>query len=498
MSLAISEGRFAMDKTRSGDRFSSTRTLVVVSLVPVILVVLLQRRLVFDDPYIFFRYARNLAHGHGWRFNPGLNDSDAATSPLYVLLLAVATITGISTTAAASALFIVATSATAVLTGIILRRFGFEIGAVVVAALIASAPALGAVRGMEAPLYLFFVVASFVATSERRPMLTGLCFALLVLTRPDGLFFVLPIAVCALVVDRSRRLTSRQWSLVVATFSVPLLSWLIFHKIFVGHVLPGTFAAKTAQRDSGLFGGGWMFLRGAGQVWSLGHGSSVILRSFFYLLVTLALIGLVYGLFQRVGWQFFLSLVGAGTALLLFYGIIFNLPPYPWYYAPFVMILLVFAAVGIDGLLRAVQPRTVRLFLAAFVVLVLTTSGILQTPRGPSPLREDYFVMGSWLRTQTPKSATIAFYEIGAIGWVSDRRIIDSVFGLLDAAALPYVRKLDVTWWSDYYRPDYVLRVVSNIHPGEWGKPWRIGHQWYAPVHRTAQLVAYRRIALGQ
>src|SRR5436309_4914709 len=40
-----------------------------------------------DDPYIHFQFARNLAHGAGFSFNPG-EPTPGATSPLWVVLLA--------------------------------------------------------------------------------------------------------------------------------------------------------------------------------------------------------------------------------------------------------------------------------------------------------------------------------------------------------------------------------------------------------------------------
>src|SRR6476620_5659196 len=41
----------------------------------------------YDDAYITYRYARNLATGHGLVFNPG-EATDSASSWLYTLLLA--------------------------------------------------------------------------------------------------------------------------------------------------------------------------------------------------------------------------------------------------------------------------------------------------------------------------------------------------------------------------------------------------------------------------
>jgi len=109
-----------MDTWRLERQLSSTWILAVVSLVPVILLVLLQHKPIQDDPYTFFRYARNLSDGQGWRFNPGVPDADAITSPLYVLLLAAATRLGVSTTGAATALFAVTSAGAGFLTGVAL------------------------------------------------------------------------------------------------------------------------------------------------------------------------------------------------------------------------------------------------------------------------------------------------------------------------------------------------------------------------------------------
>ena len=292
------------------------------------------------------------------------------------------------------------------------------------------------------------------------------------------------------VVDRDRRLTRKQWGTLGLVFAAPLLCWTVFAYLVVGHIIPSTFAAKIAQRQSGLFGHGWVFLRGAQELWRNGHGSPNALRAFFYLLVGLAVFGLVSRLRDWNGWQLFVPLVAAGTALALFYGVIFNLPPYLWYYAPLVWIALVFAAVGIDVLLHAVRPRTIRIGIAAFAVIALTTIGIAQTPRSNN-VRNEYFPLAAWLRANTPKSSTVMFTEIGTIGWASDRRIVDWL-GLLDRAALPYLRKGELDWWADYYRPDYWIRFGFNTK--DTGRT-RVGHQWYVRIHQEGFLYVYRRVA---
>jgi hypothetical protein len=82
--------------------------LLAVIIVPVTLVT----SEVYDDPWILYRYAANLADGAGWTFNPGEATANAVTSPLTVLLLAAATAVGVSIPLASAALFAVAMWAT--------------------------------------------------------------------------------------------------------------------------------------------------------------------------------------------------------------------------------------------------------------------------------------------------------------------------------------------------------------------------------------------------
>ncbi|MDP6777925.1 MAG: hypothetical protein QGI83_14300, partial [Candidatus Latescibacteria bacterium] len=44
-------------------------------------------RVQMDDPYITYRYARNIAEGHGFIYNPG-ESVLGTTAPLYALILA--------------------------------------------------------------------------------------------------------------------------------------------------------------------------------------------------------------------------------------------------------------------------------------------------------------------------------------------------------------------------------------------------------------------------
>src|SRR4051812_44924838 len=49
-----------------------------------------------DDPYITYRYARNLVDGYGFVFNPGGPSVDGFSSPIWLLLSTAADATGAS------------------------------------------------------------------------------------------------------------------------------------------------------------------------------------------------------------------------------------------------------------------------------------------------------------------------------------------------------------------------------------------------------------------
>src|SRR5438552_1372784 len=68
-----------------------------------------------DDPYIHLQFARNLAHGAGFSFNPH-EPVPGSTSPLWVLVLAATQLVGLPAEAAAAGLGVLAAALAAVLT----------------------------------------------------------------------------------------------------------------------------------------------------------------------------------------------------------------------------------------------------------------------------------------------------------------------------------------------------------------------------------------------
>jgi hypothetical protein len=210
-----------------------------------------------DDGYIFLVYARNLAAGQGWSFNPG-EVSFGTSSPLWALMLAATALVGADLIhaarilgglfyAGAAALSILifytvtGNRAWALLTGVVMAGIGNLL--------------LIAVSGMEVTAHSFFMLA-FVYLIARwgmaRPLPLGIVTGLFFLSRPDAVIAA-PIFIASwwLVALASRRpvgpllrSTGRAWLIFVGSALLVVAPWVIFVYTHTGKFLPTTHYAK--------------------------------------------------------------------------------------------------------------------------------------------------------------------------------------------------------------------------------------------------------------
>lgn len=242
---------------------------VLVALVPLALGVLYVRhelvaegRLGFplDDSYIHLQFARNLASGHGWSFNPG-EPTPGATSPLWVMLLAAVGALGIPFGPAAIGLGLACASAAAVLTLEVALAAGLPLSLATTAAL-----ALGtvgrftwaSVSGMEPCLaatmsLLLLWLALGARRGSVRMVTMGLVAGLGVLARPElftlGLLVGLAETLRALLPspDAERPLVGRlaPVALYGAAMAIVLAPQVVFCLATSGRPLPGTYYVKS-------------------------------------------------------------------------------------------------------------------------------------------------------------------------------------------------------------------------------------------------------------
>jgi hypothetical protein len=170
-------------------------------------------------------------------------------------------------------------------------------------------------------------------------------------------------------------------------------------------------------------------------------------------------------------------------------------PFYFWYAAPLVFGGLLLSGLG-SQFLADFWDKTWRASykpFATIVVLILlaaplasATKTIVGFAKQPmSPVQRLYTKAGRWLRDNTSRAAKVGYFEIGFIGYYSDRYIVDAV-GLVNRDVLEHVARGDVKWAYLHYKPDYLI-----INPVRWYD--RIGNireePWFGQAYREVALI---------
>lgn len=400
-----------------------------------------------DDPYITYRYARNLAEGRGLIYNEGERVL-GTTAPLYAVLLSVpGRIAGnyplISTLFSGAAL-----GALGWLVGRILADFDEKRAAFVAAFLVVLNPYLGDVLGFELILFQALVFGAFAAYFSGRPTLAALLVALGALTRGDGL------VPAGLILGHHLWIHGRAAWRPLLVFAVVVGAWSVYATWTFGSPFPNTLEAKRAMGASGL----WR---------SLWHGVFYTGRRFLEsspLLVWFALPAIL-GVRRMCGLDRRMLLI-AGWPLLIFVGYwAMGVPAAYNYYAglvPFLMILTALGTVSLAGRVaerwsrwRRHEGRMTALLCVPLLIAVLTPTVNL-LGREPQPRHPIYRAAGEWLAANTPAAASVGMVEIGIVGFYSERYIVD-VCGLVSPAVGPHLAAGDVAWPIRTYRPDFLL-----------------------------------------
>jgi hypothetical protein len=432
-----------------------------------------------DDSWIHLQFARNLAEGQGFAYNPGVPVA-GSTAPLWTLVLAAVFAVFGSHPFWAKPIGIALTLATALLSRRLAWDWTGNRGLALVAGVgtgIAGPLVWGALSGMEVALAALLVTAAMVCHMTERDRATAVLLGLAALARPEA---VLLIPLCWM----ARPITSRRTALFAGVAAGCLGPWVLFNLATAGTPLPATASAKI---EGGLVG----FLSGRRESiattllerpWRFEMDWIRWVASVDVLLPLLMLIGLCV-LWHRVGRTAALPaavllLHPIGMALLAPYrGPGFQEGRYSMHLLP---LGIAAAAVGLDAMSRRRRLRAVAmaLFLVAAVAAL-----------GPAGSRYAWAVqnidamhvrLGEWVAAHTPPEARLALNDVGAITFLSRREVVD-VMGLVTPEIIPYRRRGEagVLRYLERACPDYLI-----IFPA-WFPTLSAMSDRFTPIHRV-------------
>jgi hypothetical protein len=422
--------------------------IVVAAAVVPLAVLLLRERLIagaagfpLDDSWIHLHFARNLAEGAGFAYNPGTPVA-GSTAPLWTLLLAAGAWLVGASIAMTKTLGVLAAVAAALL----LRRAALAWGAGRAAALTAAIALLwsgpfawGALSGMEVTLAALLVTAALFALADGSLALTALAGGLAALARPEAVVLLPFLALAA-------RPTPRRLALFALIVVAVLVPFAAFCWATTGTPVPSTAAAKV---EGGILGR-LIGIREPARVLWLERPMAFSVEWLSWLvrthpLLLLALPAIALASRRRRA----LAVVGlvllahpVGMAVLAPYrGPGFQEGRYSIHLLPVAFLIVATAWTAPAG----TAPRWVRLLrplrlLYLAVALVVLVPASERYAWGVQNINAMQVHLGHWVNSHLPRGATLAVNDIGAIAYFSRRPVLD-LMGLVTPEIRPYRRE---------------------------------------------------------
>jgi arabinofuranosyltransferase len=392
-----------------------------------------------DDAWIHQTYARNLMLHGSWEFQPG-QPSAGSTSPLWTILLSPGFL--VSSVPLFWSYFL----------GLVCLVGVAKIGGECFRILTKSANSIpwfgvflavewhlvwAAVSGMETGLMALAILVVFYILFQENPnwICAGILTGLSLWVRPDGLTLLGPIAVILVFSKKGWRKTAIAFVKFASGFTIFTGLFLIFNYLLSGSPMPNTFYAKQAEYAITL---------------------QIPLLERYLSLLVLPLIG--PGILLLPGFAFIFITSIKARELKIFVGCIWWLGytllysvmlPVTYqhgrYLMPAMPIFFLLGAAGTKNMLERIKPEWCKKInrVGTAVILLVTfgfyTMGADSYGRDVAFIETEMVDTAQWLKANTEEDALLAVHDIGAVGFWSERKIVD-LAGLVTPEIIPFIR----------------------------------------------------------
>jgi hypothetical protein len=409
-----------------------------------------------DDPIITYKYARNIASGNGFSYNPGERVL-GTTTPLYAVILGFFNFLRIDIFLMSNLIGLISSLISIILIYLFFKENKMEQVGLFCAFILAILNdfVIYTMNGMETSFYIMLILLTFYLYSREKYYFASFFAGLCALTRPDGLLVGAVILSHFLI--SKRKLPIKIASVFVAT----LLPWIIFSLLRFGSPLPQSLISKRMQESVSSIP---FFIRLFGFFFDRTY---LILAIFF-----------IIGLFVAYRLKKFQPYFAWFVLYLAAY-LIIGVAAYAWYFIPLIPVFVIISALGIYEIKSGLEKNkslVVKIISKAFpvfvclIILPVSLLGIQHYKTKVDPNWTNYITVSKWIGENTKKNATIMHSAIGYIGYFSEKRMIDSAFIVtkipkdIDQETLKQIYKRNYTYLYSYYKPDYLIyRSIEGV-----------------------------------
>jgi hypothetical protein len=404
-----------------------------------------------DDAWIHQTYARNLALLGEWAFVPG-QPSGASTGPLWSMLLSLGYSLGVGPYPwtfflGGLSLFFMGVIGYVVFPSLCPKRKTWALAAGI-GLLFEWHLVWAAASGMETltfsvvgtlVLALLLISSKRIGTANRRrnwlSFSMGLLIGLSVWLRPDGITLLAPVILSILLMSGNWKFRLQQLILLSLGFVLVFVPYLIFNIQWLGSWWPTTFYAKQAEYSFLQRIPLWRRFLQQAALPLVGVGA--LLLPGFLLTLFHAARKLRWGELLVSAWILGYLFIYAWRLPVTYQHGRYVIPMMPIYF------LLSFA-----GLVRFVQlqHREVLIRVTSRVWLLTTAClwvifwiiGGRAFARDVAVIESEMVAIADWVNSNTPEDALIATHDIGALGYFSERQLLD-LAGLISPEVIPYL-----------------------------------------------------------
>ncbi len=398
-----------------------------------------------DDAFITFRYADNIAAGHGFVYNLGQQVMGTST-PLFTFILSTLSVLSVKPIVGALMIGLLCSGLTAVVIYRLAHLLRFTAWSFLPALLFILWPRSIVVDtcGMETALFGLMTIAAVYYHHRRLEYYALAAATMAAVTRYEG--FLLLVLLLVAVFWRDRR---HFWSYLIIPALI-VLPWLFFAFIYFGSIIPHSITAKLALYDRFGYESYWENLK--------------------YMMAW----------HNPVGWVMFVAAVWGGIwmhrkqlfgrlealwmlGMVLFYTFS-RTHLFFWYPSPLYPVYLIFAAAAMvaltdRGALRKINVAGLRYAVAVVAIAILAWGNrakVLSFGSQQETLETVHRDVGNYLLGHGKPADVVAAEDIGYIGYYSQMKIIDRD-GLVSPEAVPYNRAGLYFELIDDFRPEWVV-----------------------------------------